>query len=350
MRSRKPVISRWRRVWSRTRGRWKPHGIVLLYHRIADEPLDPQRLCVSPRHFAEHLAVLKEAFDLVHVEEMAERIKHDKTLERTAAVTFDDGYVDNLDVAKPLLAAQGIPATVFVSSGFVGTERKFYWDELAWLLLPSLVLPRSIRFTINGRTETWSLGDDAESDAERVRESLSWHVQAKGAPTRRQRFYQMLCRQMKGMGGTDREKLLAELRTQVGPGSTGYECPGVMSAENLRTLVKGGCVRVGAHTVNHVTLSASECAEQEDEIGGSQSQLEEIINTPVTSLSYPYGGPCDYDVHSVRLAKESGFRCACSNFEGVVWRGADSYQMPRFVVRNWPADKFQDFLRRWSGE
>src|SRR5690348_5921529 len=80
-----------------------PHAIILMYHRIADPLSDPQLLCVSPAHFAEHLAVIQERFEIVPLRELAARAQSGKSVRGTAAITFDDGYADNLHHAKPLL-------------------------------------------------------------------------------------------------------------------------------------------------------------------------------------------------------------------------------------------------------
>src|SRR5690606_37807585 len=99
------------------------HGAVavLLYHRVADAPRDPQQLAVAPERFAAHLEVLAATCTPVALGEAAARLRSPRGLPpRAVAVTFDDGYRDNLHTAKPLLERHGVPATVFVASGYVG--------------------------------------------------------------------------------------------------------------------------------------------------------------------------------------------------------------------------------------
>jgi hypothetical protein len=64
---------------------------------------------------------------------LAERIRQPKPERPFAVLTFDDGYREQLEVAAPLLAARGYPATVFVSSGFVGGPNMWH-DRLLWAL------------------------------------------------------------------------------------------------------------------------------------------------------------------------------------------------------------------------
>ena len=98
-------------------------GIVLLYHRVAGPRRDPQGLDVSADRFDAQLAVLRRAAAPLPLAEF-EAHRRDGTLpERAVAVTFDDGYADNLLVAAPILARHAVSATIFVTAGMVGANR-----------------------------------------------------------------------------------------------------------------------------------------------------------------------------------------------------------------------------------
>jgi len=92
---------------------------VLAYHRITRETSDAPGFCVAPHHFAEHLEVLSRRCAVVSLAELARGVKKDGLPDRAAVVTFDDGYADALSDAWPILERYGIPATVFVVSGFL---------------------------------------------------------------------------------------------------------------------------------------------------------------------------------------------------------------------------------------
>jgi hypothetical protein len=100
-------------------------GIVLLYHRIAAVERDPQRLCVSPGRFAEQLDALREGGDVVPLGEVFGGRGRPRV-----AVTFDDGYVDNLTAALPALRSAGVPATFFITAGMVGSDVMFWWEDM----------------------------------------------------------------------------------------------------------------------------------------------------------------------------------------------------------------------------
>src|SRR5207245_611648 len=110
------------------------------YHRVEDLPSDPQRMCVGPDQFDEHLAVLRTRFRPASLSSAVEATRKGD-LDRDVAVTFDDGYADNLLNAKPLLETHGIPATVFVTTDYIDSKREFWWDELERLLLQPGDLP-----------------------------------------------------------------------------------------------------------------------------------------------------------------------------------------------------------------
>ena len=139
--------------------RFARRSIILLYHRVAVVPSDPQLLCVTPKHFAEHLDVLQKCMNPMPLRQLVPAVRNRKIPHRRVIVTFDDGYADNMYIAKPLLERYEIPATVFVASGYLGQTREFWWDELERLLLQAGTLPETLRLNLNGRVHEWSLGE-----------------------------------------------------------------------------------------------------------------------------------------------------------------------------------------------
>jgi peptidoglycan/xylan/chitin deacetylase (PgdA/CDA1 family) len=105
---------------------------------------------VSRQHFAEHLEILRTRYGPMRLQELTKRLQSGPLPRRKIVVTFDDGYADSLLNAKPLLERHEIPATVFVTSGNVGQEREFWWDELDRVFLHSGRLPKELRLVIDG--------------------------------------------------------------------------------------------------------------------------------------------------------------------------------------------------------
>ena len=106
------------RLWGRMlRNRLAPGALILLYHRINELPTDPQLLNVRPGHFRKHLEILRKVAQPISLREFMNAHRERRKLRRVFMVTFDDGYRDNLELAKPLLEEYQAPATVSVASG-----------------------------------------------------------------------------------------------------------------------------------------------------------------------------------------------------------------------------------------
>ena len=104
-------------------------GVILTYHRIAGPRRDPLLLDVSEPNFDAQLSVISRTATALPLDEFESLRREGRLPVRAVAVTFDDGYADNLHAAAPLLARHEIPATMFVTAGMVGSERGFPWDE-----------------------------------------------------------------------------------------------------------------------------------------------------------------------------------------------------------------------------
>src|SRR5262249_41100114 len=139
-------------------------ALILVYHRVTDLTSDPQWLCVPPPRLVEHLEVVRRAYDPLPLSHLRQRWKEKNVRRKSVAITFDDGYADNLLEAKPLLEPWDVPATVFIATGQTGSQSEFWWDELECLLLQPSELPPRLSLTVDGRAYSWDLGGDSLSE------------------------------------------------------------------------------------------------------------------------------------------------------------------------------------------
>ena len=332
----------------RQAARWfASRAIILVYHRVADllSP-DPFLLCVTPQHFLEHLEILRKHGELMQLQQLARALRNRDLPRRAVAITFDDGYANNLCHAKPLLERCDAHATVFVASGYVGEQREFWWDELERLLLQPGTLPKMLRLTINGRQFERQLGDAVNYSEEEYSRHCSWDIR-QDDPSLRQGLYRSLYQLLRPLADRERRQILDDLRTWAGAEPLTRGTHRALSPNEVIELAAGGLVEIGAHTVTHPALAELPTAAQRSEIEGSKTTLEKILGHTVTSFAYPYGSPRHYTSETTAIVKEAGFGSACSGAAGLVWRGADLFQLPRFSMRDWDGETFEIRLQEW---
>ena len=323
-----------------------PGGLILLYHRIAEMPTDPFNLCVAPHRFAEHLAILKEHYHPMSLQQVVQTIQAGKQPNRAIAVTFDDGYADNLWNAKPLLEDYDVPATVFVATGHLEQKREFWWDELDRLLLQPGRLPSCLNLNINGKPYYWELGeasDYSDDDYQRDR-TWNWYVQEQSDPGARQRLYRSLYQRLYPLSLNERQSLLDKLLAWSGAPATGRSTYRSLSPIEVCQLEQGELIEIGAHTINHPFLATLPIEAQQQEIQQSKTELETLLNHPVNSFAYPHG---NYTTQTIDLVRKTGFACACSTSEHRIRQPANCFQLPRVVVGNWDGDTFARWLSNW---
>ncbi|MGE5498036.1 MAG: polysaccharide deacetylase family protein, partial [Syntrophothermus sp.] len=296
---------------------------VLLYHRIANDPLDTQLLTVTPENFDEHLKVLKNNFNIVPLSSLIRSVKEKSIEPRTIAITFDDGYLDNYTYALPLLEKQRVPATIFVTAGMVGSQEEFWWDALERILFVNNNLPQ--RLNLSSDKETYDL-------------SLV-------SPTDKFKAYEIIHSILKNQSVSERSELINALLNWGGLSKEGRQSHRIMNQEELKKISVSPYIEIGSHTVSHQKLSSLGYNEQYQELSNSRTLLESIINKPVTTLSYPFGSLGDINNDTIRATINAGYIAGIANYPAPVNDSANLFAVPRWLVRNWNADNFV----RWIG-
>jgi peptidoglycan/xylan/chitin deacetylase (PgdA/CDA1 family) len=310
------------------RRRREPHVLVLLYHRIAaaDTP-DPWGLCVGQSRFREHLEVLQRMATVIPLRHVGDLRNRDRG-KRVVALSFDDGYLDNLHAALPLLERFGAPATFFVPTACIGREAPFWWDELAADVLSPEPLPRAIELSQGGFRWRWSAAEESYRGSE---------------PRARRRLLDSLYSRLLTLEETTRDRVLEALANALGrPRPRPRGCR-PMNADELRTLGASPLVEVGAHTETHCHLASVSHEKQAAEIEGSFATIGELLGKRPESFAYPYGA---FDARSVDLVRRAGFARACTSEPGLAWHTGDVCKLPRVVVRDWDGATFARRLRR----
>lgn len=296
-------------------------SIALVYHRVGRLRPDPFDLAVSPEHFDEQMEVVASLRPL-SLRAAAAGIEHGRLPPGGIVVTFDDGYLDNLTAARPVLARRGVPATVFVATGPTGTRSVFWWDELADILRRAPADPVPARVDLGDEVLEVTLG---------------------GPPNALYDLWSRLSRR----SATEIEAVLAELRARAGragPPEADDE-QRVMTRDELAELAAGDLVEVGAHTRSHPALAARSLDEQRAEIAGSRADLQAWLDRPIRAFAYPFGRPAvDYTRTTAALARAAGYDCACSTAARELTGRTRVFEIPRQAPPDVDAGRFEAWL------
>jgi peptidoglycan/xylan/chitin deacetylase (PgdA/CDA1 family) len=330
-----PGLKSARQVIRWFRSRVTAGGLVLGYHRVALDTDDPYRLCVRPRHFEEQMAVLHALTNPIHLSELLAAQKSGGVLRRAIVVTFDDGYLDNLENALPVLNAYSIPATFFIVTGNLG--KPFWWDELAELVLNETRELRNIMIELAGDVLGWSPAQELNMF------DLAWDNSHD-----RQRLLLELHRILLATGQKRRQHFISQLKFAArGNQVPSFSVARTMSTAELRQLAQNRLAGVGSHTQTHPVLPKISVEEQLNEVGRSKVFLERLLNAPVTSFSYPHSQGSKLTQH---LVAQCGFSAACGGLNDVVRPNTDPLFLPRFWIPDWDGEKFARWLKLWNAD
>jgi peptidoglycan/xylan/chitin deacetylase (PgdA/CDA1 family) len=318
-------------------------ALILIYHRVAECESDPWSVCLSPRRFAEHLEVMRRHATPTRLRDLAGILRAGSAFDRNVVVTFDEGYVDNLNFAIPTLVRLGFPATIFVSTSFVGDTREMWWDELERIFLRPGTLPELVTFSVGPQTYEWTLGDSALYPPEVWREHLDWRYPQE-PPTPRHSVVASLQDLFMPLQDASRQATLDELRAWAGIGRDGRPSHRLFTVAELNELDGTGLVEIGAHSVSYSSLADLSPDSMRESVLRSRSDLEAMLGHPPASFAYPLG---DYTPEAAAAVEEAGFVCACAATQTYVGRASDPYRLPRVDAHKLTAEELERELLRW---
>jgi peptidoglycan/xylan/chitin deacetylase (PgdA/CDA1 family)/glycosyltransferase involved in cell wall biosynthesis len=299
-----------------------PAGVILMYHRIADDSPDPDALCVSPAEFRSQLRYLKsEGYTVVPLRTFADAGWSDLP-DRAVALTFDDGYEDALDTASPILREFDFPATFFVGSGMHSTA-EFWWDALAHVFYRTHTLPDRLTLALPG-------GDPLELPTESPAERAIAHQRIASA-----------C-----------HKLDVPSRTAVldavldWSGTDLHQCARPLSNEQLLELARQPGISIGCHSDAHVWLPGLRAGRLHAEVVDAKRRLEDRLGILVSSFAYPYGG---HDGPAEAAVREAGFQIAVTTAEGAITSATLPFVTPRLDARKYQGIEFAGRMEELFG-
>ena len=324
--------------------KFKKRALVLMYHRVCEPGIDPWELAVSPDNFEQQLQVLQKKYAVCSIPEIIENLKKGKVKKNCFALTFDDGYRDNFENARPLLEKYNIPATFFIPTNNLLNGKAFWWDRLQDAILKTRQLPETLDINFLDRKFGFSLGEESILNEEIEKMHIHWVVPA-DPPTRRSLLFHKLWAMLQPLPPAQIETHLTRIETWAGkenvPLNTQSE---IMNADQVRELASRNLFTVGLHTENHVALSHHSAQIQQQEILKNQMDLNKMVNQTSQVIAYPYG---EYNNVTIQVAKELGMQAGFSVEYSPVFSDSNHFNLGRFHVKNWNAKQFEEKLINW---
>lgn len=296
------------------RYRLENKGFILMYHRVlrskedSEVPTQPG-MYVTCDTFERHLKYLKKNMHVIPLDELVDRMQAGKSLNRCCSITFDDGWYDNYDHAFPLLKKYDVPATIFLATGYVGTNKWFWPEEL------SRCIPR----IINDLRENKIVDETIQIFLSKL--SYNKTVTMECLSERAVDTFKQFKPQV-------REDLLNQLMTLY---PRGEEQRLLMNWEEAMEMYEEGLVYFGAHTVNHLFLDELEPESITKEILGSQKHVQINLGYNAKLFAYPNG---NYSPSIVKFLKENSFHGAVTTRKGFVYCDTPQMEMPRIAMHN----------------
>ncbi len=301
-------------VWSATRGRAAQRLLILTYHRVLPQRDSQLRGDPTAEEFESQLTTLQSRFRLLRLDAAVEQLLAGTLAPASVAITFDDGYADNHDVALPILRRHRAVATFFVATGYLNGGRM--WNDtviesVRRIATPMLDLAAVDRAALGAATLPLASDDERYAATQRIIDGI------------------------KHLDPAEREAItrrLAALATTPLPDDL------MMTDAQVRALHDAGML-IGGHTVNHPVLTAVDARTAEREIADGCDVLQGIVGERIRHFAYPNGRPGrDYDARHVQLVRRLGFRAAVSTAHGFAERGSDVAQLPRvapWAIQPW---------------
>ncbi|MGJ9418457.1 polysaccharide deacetylase family protein [Massilia sp. CMS3.1] len=297
----------------------RQHSLAVVnYHRVLARP-DPL-LDTEPDVAAFHwqMALLADCFNVMPLHDALRALDEGRLPPRTVCITFDDGYRSVHDLALPILRKFKLPATVFVTSGFIGSNAGNMWNDRIIHAVQSL--PAGTLDLTDVGLGSYSLGslEERKQTAQRLTEAGKYLP-----PLERDSLVKCLDR----MSGMHHDALM-------------------LTPEMLVALERNG-VEIGAHTISHPILTSLDDESARAEIVTGKRQLEALIGKPVRLFAYPNGKVGqDYDARHVEMVRQAGFFAAFTTAVGAITGDQDRFQLPR--SRPWDRTPFRFGLRLLS--
>lgn len=273
-------------------------GAILMLHHV--RPAQPREFApnalleVTPQFLDQAIErVRARGFDIIALDAVPERLAAGGEGRPFVAVTFDDGYRDNLEHAYPVLRRHGVPFTIYLPTAYMEGR-----GELWWLLLEEAIRRRdSVTLTIGGN---------------------GMHFDC-AAPAAKNAAYRQIYWALRALGEAELRAAVRALAASAGLDPT-WGCADLcMTWDEIAGLGRDPLVTFGAHSVHHYMLAKWPVETARAEMVDSKAAIETRLGRPVAHFAYPVGDPTSAGPRDFALAREAGFATAVTTRPGLLF-------------------------------
>ena len=282
---------------------WKGKGAILMYHRILpDKDMDKDLnlgMAVSSSNFYKHMEAIKKKYQLCTINELIEGSKNNKFM---VAITFDDGYKDNLIHALPILEEHKIPASIYITTKFLEKKVNMWWYELK----ETIDKETSLNFDFENRNFNFKLKNNKQKNL----------------------AYKSLRKILINLN-LDKQILLLEKITKKKERKNFSDI--CLRPDDIEILDNNPLITIGCHSHNHLNLKILSENEIIFEIKKSLDILQNLLKHEISHFSYPYGGNGEVSNREYKIVKNLKFASAVT---GKIFpiKKCNPYELPRIYV------------------
>jgi peptidoglycan/xylan/chitin deacetylase (PgdA/CDA1 family) len=274
---------------------------VFCYHNVEATPCFEAPPGAGVRGLSQQLRLLRHLAQPVELRAGLEALEQGRLPRRAVAVTFDDGYRDNVSVALPILERLGIPASFFLVTDLCSGARTAWWEDVAWA-----VRARS-EHRLDWNSTRYDLGPGSVTASR-----------------------DLLLADLKKLHRDAREAAVASITEQLAP--RGRRPSDLFLDWDDARLLRDRGFSVGSHTCTHPILARERSPVQHTELEQSKAILERELDDAIELLAYPNGEAADVSDMTVDIAQSARYRYACTTIAGANRAGFDAYRVQRVVM------------------
>lgn len=287
----------------------KKKCVIMFYHRFSEIKQKAILHRLDSNSFRKQMIHLKRWYDIITLDKLIEKIYRNERFEKkTIVITIDDGFKDNYDFAFPILKELNIPATIFLTSGLIGSQRAPWVDELGIAI--EKTNQKKIFFPELFGKNTINISDSEMKSTEFHRLYLKMLYLDHNV---KREYFNSLIEYL----NEDNDKIPEE---RV-----------MLNWAEIVEMSNNG-ITYGAHTMTHPTLSKMKLEEAKDEIASSRKEIEKHLKNNVKHFAIPNGKDEDFTEELRKFCKDENFKSILTTNFGIVNEKSDPYDLQRMHI------------------